>query len=181
MPLLPLHLLWINLVTDGLPALALVMDPADRGRDARPPRPPDEPMLGRAQWIDIGLTGVLQGSVVLATFAFVLRTRDLATARSFAFTTLVFGELFRSFATRNPTRLLPEIGVFSNWRLVAVVLGSAIVQIVIDEIPRMEVLFRIRPLNTLEVAACLGLGLIPGTAVELSKLVRRAFRRARTR
>ncbi len=140
LPLLPLHLLWINLVTDGLPALALVMDPPTEDVMARPPRPADEPMLGRAQWIDIGLTGILQGSVVLATFAFVLRTRDLATARSFAFTTLVFGELFRSFATRNPTRLLPEIGVFSNWRLVAVVLGSAVVQIVIHEIPRMEVL-----------------------------------------
>jgi Ca2+-transporting ATPase len=179
LPLLPLHLLWINLVTDGLPALALVMDPPSEDVMARPPRPANEPMLRRAEWMDIGLTGLLQGTVVLGTFAWVLGRRDLASARSFAFSTLVFGELFRSFATRSPTRVLPEIGFFTNLRLVAVVVGSVLVQIAIHELPRMEDLFRIRPLKASEVAVCLGLGLIPGLAVEMSKLVRRSARRDR--
>jgi Ca2+-transporting ATPase len=165
LPLLPLHLLWINLVTDGLPALALVMDPQSEDVMARPPRPADEPMLGRAEWIDVGLTGLLQGTVVLGTFAWVLGARDVESARSFAFSTLVFGELFRSFATRSPTRTVPEIGLFTNRRLVAVVALSVLAQIFIHEVPRMEVLFRIRPLGAAEVAACLGLGLIPAVAV----------------
>jgi Ca2+-transporting ATPase len=173
LPLLPLHLLWINLVTDGLPALALVVDPPSEDVMARPPRAAAEPMLGRAEWVNIGVTGLLQGVVVLASFAFALRVRDLPGARSIAFSTLVFGELFRSFATRSPTRLLHEIGPFTNLRLVAVVALSVIVQVAIHEIPRMEEIFRITPLGPGELAVCLAVGLIPVSAIELAKLVRR--------
>src|SRR5262249_9778026 len=109
----------------------------------------------------------------LATFAFALRARDLPGARSIAFTTLVFGELFRSFATRSPTRLLHEIGPFTNLRLVGVVALSAIVQVAIHEIPRMEEIFRITPLGPGELVVCLAVGLIPVSAIELAKLVRR--------
>jgi Ca2+-transporting ATPase len=173
LPLLPLHLLWINLVTDGLPALALVVDPPSEDVMRRPPRPPGEAMLGRAEWLNVGATGLLQGAVVLATFAVALRTRDLPTARSFAFSTLVFGELFRAFASRSPTRLLAEIGPFSNLRLVAVIALSTAVQIAIHEVPLMERIFRITPLRPVEVVVCLAVGLIPVTAIELAKLVRR--------
>ena len=104
LPLLPLHLLWINLVTDGLPALALVMDPADDDALRRPPRPPAEPMLGRREWRGIVLTGALEAIVTLGVFVWALRRSSLVEARDLAFNTLVFSELFRAFAARSPGR-----------------------------------------------------------------------------
>src|SRR6185295_3014703 len=81
LPLLPMHLLWINIVTDGLPALALVMDPTDRDVLERVPRDPREPMLGRAQWHVILLIGAFEGSAVLGVFAWGLQAGTLLEAR----------------------------------------------------------------------------------------------------
>ncbi|HEY0711272.1 MAG TPA: cation-translocating P-type ATPase, partial [Polyangia bacterium] len=91
-PLLPLQILWINLATDGLPALALVMDPPADDVLRRRPRSPTEPMLGRVEWRSVVITGALQAAVTLAVFAWALETRNLVEARNLAFTTLVFGE-----------------------------------------------------------------------------------------
>jgi Ca2+-transporting ATPase len=76
LPLLPLHLLWINIVPDGLPALALVMDPTEDDVLERPPRNPREPILGSSQWSHILLTGLLQAVVTLSIFAWALRFRN---------------------------------------------------------------------------------------------------------
>ena len=101
LPLLPLHLLWINLVTDGLPALALVMDPPVPGVLDRPPRSAAEPMLGRFEWTRVLWVGALEASLVLTVFLAKLGEGDVARARSLAFSTLVFCELFRAFAARS--------------------------------------------------------------------------------
>ncbi len=176
LPLLPLHLLWINLATDGFPALALVMDPPESDVLKRPPRDPSEPMLGRLEWITVAWTGVLQAAVTLAVFVWALRARDLAEARNLAFTTLVFGELFRSFAARSPTKLFWEVGALTNVRLLGVVVVSALIQIGIHHIPALEALFEIRDLSLGDCALTILLGLIPVTVLELTKLVRRRFR-----
>ena len=181
LPLLPLHLLWINLATDGFPALALVMDPPDSDVLKRPPRAPSEPMLGRAEWITVAWTGVLQATVTLAVFVWALRARDLAEARNLAFTTLVFGELFRSFAARSTTKLFWEVGAFTNLRLLGVVAISAVVQIGIHHVPALEALFQIRDLSLTDCVVTLLLGLIPVTVLELTKLVRRARQRGAMR
>lgn len=172
-PLLPLHLLWINLVTDGLPALALVVDPADPDVMKRPPRAPSEPMLGLREWRGIIVTGALQASVALAVFVWALRSRDLGEARNLAFTTMVFGELFRAFASRSDSRVVWELGLFTNVRLVLVVVASGLIQIGIHHIAALEALFKIKPLSLADCALSIGLGLIPVTLVELTKLVRR--------
>jgi Ca2+-transporting ATPase len=173
LPLLPLHLLWVNLATDGLPALALVMDPPDPDVLRRPSRSPSEPMLGRREWTNVLTTGLLQASVTLGVFAWALRSRDLSEARNLAFTTLVFGELFRSFASRSSTRLFWEVGAFTNLRLLGVVLASVLVQIGIHHIPALQELFKIRDLSLEDCALTLALGLIPVTLLELGKLLRR--------
>jgi Ca2+-transporting ATPase len=173
LPLMPLHLLWINLATDGLPALALVMDPPEADILRRPPRAPTEPILGRAEWLNIAWTGVLQAAVVLGVFVWGLRAGDVAEARSLAFTTLVFGELFRSFASRSRNKLFWEVGAFTNLRLLAVIAASALIQAAMPQIPALARLFQIPALSPAEIAASLGLGLVPVTVLELTKLVRR--------
>ena len=175
LPLLPLHLLWINVVTDGLPALALVMDPTDEDVLQRPPRRPDEPMLGRAQWNYVVLIGLLEATATLSVFIWAINTRELTQARSLAFSTLVFGELFRAFAARSPTRIFWEVGAFTNLRLLAVVVASVFVQLGIHALPATQAFFEIRPLSLADAALTLGVGLCPVTVVELQKLVRRSL------
>ena len=175
LPLLAIHLLWINLVTDGLPALALVMDPTDADAMARPPRRPTEPLLGRAEWFTIGLTALVEAGVTLAVFAWALRERDLAEARNLAFSVLVFGELFRSFAARSATKVFWQVGAFGNLLLLAVVVGSVILQLVIHHVGWTQSVFQIGALTAADCALVLLLGLVPVTALELVKLVRGRF------
>ena len=176
LPLLPLHLLWINLVTDGMPALALVMDPAADDVMKRPPRDVKEPMLARAEWSQILLTGALQTVATLGVFLWALRNRDLTEARSLAFSVIVFAELFRSFAARSSTRVFWEVGMFSNLTLVGVVAASVLTQLAIHHFPATQRLFQIGSLSMSDCALGLLVGLVPVTVIELSKLARRAFR-----
>jgi Ca2+-transporting ATPase len=178
LPLLPLQLLWINLVTDGLPALALVMDPASSDTLARPPRRPDEPMLGRAQWRTVLITGLLQATVTLGAFAWVLRTEDVVQARNMAFSVLVFGELFRAFAARSDTKLFWEVGALSNLKLLGVVALSVLLQLGIHHIPAAQSLFGIADLSLRDCGIALAIGLVPVSVLELSKLVRRVGSKA---
>jgi Ca2+-transporting ATPase len=173
LPLLPIQLLWINLVTDGLPALALVVDPTEADALERPPRRPEEPMLGRPEWTTVAFTGLLEGVVIFSVFAWVLRAEGLAEARNMAFTTLVFSELFRAFAARSRTRLFWEVGAFSNLQLLGVVLFSVALQIAMHHVPIAQQIFGLGPLSLRDSLLSLGLGLIPVSVLELSKLYRR--------
>ena len=173
LPLLPLHLLWINVVTDGLPALALVVDPTDEDVLQRPPRHPDEPMLGREQWWFIVTTGLLQAGATLGVFVWALQARDLVEARNLAFSVLVFGELFRAFAARSTTRVFWEVGVFTNVRLLSVVVFSVLLQLGIHHIPAAQAVFEISPLSAADCALTLLVALGPVTVIEISKLARR--------
>ena len=173
LPLLPLHLLWINVVTDGLPALALVVDPPEEDVLQRAPRHPDEPMLGRAQWRFIVTTGLLQAAATMGVFVWALTARDLSEARNLAFSVLVFGELFRAFAARSTTRVFWEVGAFTNLRLLGVVVFSVLMQLGIHHIPAAQTLFEIDPLSAADCALTLLVAMGPVTLVEVGKLVRR--------
>ena len=175
LPLLPLHLLWINVVTDGLPALALVVDPPEEDVLRRPPRHPDEAMLGRSQWRFIGITGLLQAASTLAVFVWALNARDLTEARNLAFSVLVFGELFRAFAARSTTRVFWEVGAFTNIRLLGVVLFSVVLQLGLHHIPAAQAVFAIGPLTTADCALTVLVALVPVTIIEVSKLAARAM------
>jgi Ca2+-transporting ATPase len=179
LPLLPMHLLWINIVTDGLPALALVMDPVTADVMNRPPRNPDEPMLGQSEWAYVAVTGVLQAVATLSVFAWALHSGDLPKARSLAFATLVFGELFRAFAARSTTEIFWSVGAFTNLRLLAVVVASSLVQIAVHTAPVTQSFFQVVPLFPAEWALTFAVGLGPVTVLEIEKLVRRAIRNKR--
>ncbi len=174
LPLLPIQLLWINLVTDGLPALALVVDPVDADVLTRPPRKPEEPMLGRPEWTTVVFTGALQAIVTLGVFAWVLRDEGLDQARNMAFTTLVFGELFRAFAARSRTKLFWEVGAFSNMRLLGIVVFSAALQLAMHHVPFMQAIFGLTPISLRDCLLSIALGLIPVSVLELQKLYGRA-------
>ena len=173
LPLLPLHLLWINLVTDGFPALALAMEPRDPDVMSRPPRPPGEPILGRTEWANILSTGALQGAITLLVFGWALHTRTVPVARDLAFSSLVFGELFRSFAARNRTRTLWSLGPFTNRWLMVVVVLSVLAQVALPFVPATRGLFQLDGLGTTDQARALAAGLIVVTVLELKKWLRR--------
>ena len=172
LPLLPIHLLWINLVTDGLPALALAMDPPEDDVMHRPPRRPIEPLLRRPEWFVIGLTAVVECVVTLGVFAWALRERDLVEARNLAFSVLVFSELFRSFASRSATKVFWRVGPLGNLKLVGVVAFSVLLQLAIHQMPWTQSLFEIGTLSAADCLLGLTLGLVPVTVLEVVKLAR---------
>jgi P-type Ca2+ transporter type 2C len=128
LPLLPLQILWINLITDGLPALALVMEAPDPEVLRRAPRAPDEPMLGRPQWRLILLTGAILAATILGLFAWSVAHHTVAESRTLAFATLVVGHTVMSIAFRNESKTLWEIGPFTNPRLLLVIAVSTAAQ-----------------------------------------------------
>lgn len=181
LPLVPLQLLWINVVTDGVPALALVLDPPEQDVLMRPPRSPEEPMLGRVQWRFIVLTGVLQAAVTLSVYLWALETRELPEARNLAFSVLVFGELFRALAARSTDKVFWEVGVFTNVRLLIVVVLSVLLQYALHHIPIAQRMLDITPLSARDCALTIGAGLVPVTVIELTKLLRRVRHRGNDR
>ncbi len=173
MPLLPLHLLWINLVTDALPALALVLDPPDDDVLERKPRRPDEEMLGRSEWARILAVGLLEGAIALAAFLVALRVLPLDEARNVAFSSLVLSQLSRSFAARSDRKLFWEVGAFTNLRLLVVVAASTLLQVGISATEFTRGLFRIGALSPGTWLAVGALGLVSVTVLEIAKLARR--------
>jgi Ca2+-transporting ATPase len=172
-PLLPLQILWINLVTDGLPALALVLDAPDRDALAHPPRRVDEPMVGRPEWGIVCLTGLILAGTVFAVFAWTLSHGGIHLARSLSFTTLVFGHTIMALAFRNPSKTLWELGLFTNRRLLLVIAGSGLIQLLIVLSRVGQGLFQLTNASLQADAVAALLGLVPVSVLEAIKLARR--------
>jgi P-type Ca2+ transporter type 2C len=177
LPLLPLQLLWINLVTDGLPALALVTDPIEGDVMKQPPRRNDEPMLAREQWLHVGWTALLQAAVCLGVFAWALEARNLTTARDLAFSALAIGELFRAFSARSNRHTFLTLGLWSNPRLLSVVLISVGVQLGLHYVPWTQSLFQLEGLSLADCGLVLALGALPTVLLELNKVLRKHWPR----
>jgi Ca2+-transporting ATPase len=173
LPLLPLQLLWVNLVTDGMPALALVMDPAVPDLLLEQPRPPAQPLLGRPEWVQIGASGLLQATTCLSVFVVALQIDGLLRARTLAFSTLVFGELFRAFTARSARRGAWGSGLMSNRPLLAVVLFSIGLQLAIHQSAALRQRFEVGPLSAQDAMVAMVLGAMPMTLFETAKWLRR--------
>ena len=145
----------------------------------RAPREPTEPLLGRQQWAWISASAVVESAVTLGVFAWALVARDLAEARSLAFMTLVFAELFRAFAARSPTKVFWQTGVFSNLVLIGVVFASTLLQLAICHMPWTRTVFQLAEPSAGHTIIGLVLGLIPVTVLELAKLAARRVPTAR--
>lgn len=160
LPLLPLHLLWINLVTEPLPGLALATDPASGDLLHRPPRPPGEPLLGWPQWRRVLIAAALQSVATLAVFVWALDQGSLDLARTLAFTTLVFAILLRAPAVRRGGRR----GVRPYGRLWLLVLVSVALQGVLVALPALRGVFQLAVPNITQWGVALVLGLLPALA-----------------
>jgi len=129
-------------------------------------------MLGRSQWSRVLAVGTLEAAVVLGAFLMTLHSADLLVARSVAFSTLVFCELFRAFAARSKRLVFWQVGAFTNLHLIAVIALSVPLQVALGDMPFTRALFGIHPLTAAEIGLCLALGLIPVTILEVGKLLR---------
>ena len=173
LPLLPLQLLWVNMMTEPLPGLALAVDPADDDVLARPPRDPSEPLLGPSQWRQIFWISLLHSTLFLGAFVWSLQRYDEITARSLAFGGFVFGVLLRAFASRSPTKLFWEVGVLGNLQLLAVVVFACALHVGIHLFEATRALFGLASIELEWFSIAVALGAVPVSVVEVTKMVRR--------
>jgi len=142
LPLAPIQILMVNLVTDGLPALALGMDPPEKDIMMMKPREAKESVFSRGLGIRIIIVGFLMAMGTLGSYVFALSYGTLEKARTVAFATLVMVELIHAFECRSERNLIFEIGVFTNPYLVLAVLISFLLFLATIYIPLLNVVFK---------------------------------------
>jgi P-type Ca2+ transporter type 2C len=176
LPLLPLQILWVNLVTDGLPGLALAVEPGERTAMQQPPRPPDEHVLGRGMILDIIWIGLIMGAVSLAAGWWFRGDGSGSDShwRTAVFTVLTLSQMGNVLAVRSETESIFQIGVFSNLSLVGAVLLTFGLQLATIYVAPLREVFRTEALTFTELLVCLAMSCVVFVAVELKKLVSRA-------
>jgi P-type Ca2+ transporter type 2C len=179
LPLLPIQILWINLVTDGLPGLALAVEKPERNTMTRPPYPPNENVFARGVGRDIVWVGLLMAIISLGV-GFVYWLNDPASPwQTMLFTTLTLSEMGYVMAIRSSRDSLLKIGIFSNPALVGAVVLTTILQIAVVYVPFLQNILNTRPLPLNDLLLCIILATTLFWAVEIQKWVSRRFRPSR--
>jgi len=174
-PLLPIHILWINLVTDGLPGLAFAAEPAEPGIMHRAPRPPEENIFAHGMWQHIVWVGLFVGGISIASMAWAV-SREVAYWQTVVFTVLTVSQLFHSLAVRSESASLFHIGLFSNLPMLGAVILTLLLQMAVIYTPALNTIFHTQPLPMFDLAVCLVLSSLVLVAVEVEKwLVRRGM------
>lgn len=182
LPLLATQILWINLVTDSGPALAMGVDPETDDVMARRPRPPHERVIDRRMWASVIRNGVVMAAATLATLDLYLPggliegTHDLANARTAAFTTLVFAQLFNCFNSRSESASAFRHLFVNPWLWGAIAL-SAVLQVAVVHLGFLNVAFGTVPLSLDQWLVCVAMASAVLWFDELRKLLARGFRR----
>jgi len=171
-PLTAIQLLWLNLVTDGAPALALGTEPGDPDIMERSPRPPKEPIINKHMQLGILVQTIAITAVTLGAYAIGLFTEPehVEFARTMAFVTLSISELFRAYTARSEYYPLLKIGVFKNKLMNWAVLGSLVLIFVVVYVPFFQPIFNTAPLGIAQWLEILPLVLVPSVAAELTKV-----------
>ena len=170
-----LLILWVNLVTDGLPGLALAVEPAERETMRRPPYPPDEHIMGRGMWRDIAWVGLLMGAVSLALgyLRWSEGNSDDAHWRTIIFTVLTLSQMGNALAVRSARDSVFRIGLLSNKALLGSVLLTFALQMSVVYLPPLQEVFKTTSLSIGELLACLALSTVVFWAIEAVKLIAR--------
>jgi Ca2+-transporting ATPase len=174
-PLLPIHLLWINLVTDGLPGIALAAEPAEGDVMRRPPRPPGENIFAHGLWQHVVWVGLLMAGVTLATQSWAYH-HGSAHWQTMTFTVLALSQMGHVLAIRSERASLFRMGVRSNPLLLSAVALTVVLQLGTIYLPGTAEVFKTQPLSAGELLLCLLLSTVVFLAVEGEKwLIRRGL------
>lgn len=170
-PLTPIQILWLNLVTDGPPALALGLEPPEKGVMKQKPRNPKETVFAGGVGQDILILGVTIGLISLASYWLALQWgRTIEEAHTMAFVTMAFSQLVHSFNVRSLNQSIFRTGVFSNRALIIAFVVSAGLQLAVIYIPFLRGVFETALLQTNDLVVALGLSLVPLLISEINKL-----------
>ena len=173
-PLTAIQILWVNLITDGLPALALGVEPGEKGIMKQKPRPPKQGVFAEGLGTRILIHGAFIGGVSLLTYRWALANYDLAVARSATFAVLALSQLFYSFSTRSVKESLLELGFSSNPQIIYAFFGSGLLQLSVMLIPAVAKVFDVVPMGLEVWMRALGMAMIPMLIVETIKVLQRA-------
>jgi Ca2+-transporting ATPase len=191
-PLTAIQLLWLNLITDGAPALALAVEKGDPDIMQQKPRAKSEPIVNRSMMLGLIVQTIAQTGTVLTAFALGLlwhleaganltgnpityilqhdwRGVDVQTAETMAFVTLSLCELFRAYTVRSERASLFQIGVFSNRYMQYAVGLSIVLLLLVSSVPFLQPIFNTHFLSLREWLIVIGLALVPATAEEITK------------
>jgi Ca2+-transporting ATPase len=173
-PLLPIHLLWINLVTDGLPGLALAGEKAEKDIMQRPPRKTNESLFAGGIGFHIIWVGLLMAGVTLSAQAWAIHNQ-LDHWQTMVFSILAFSQLGHVLAIRSERQFLYKQGLLSNLPLLGAVMLTILLQIAVIYLPFANALFKTEPLSLTELMICFAASALVFHAVELEKYIRRKF------
>lgn len=170
-PLIPVQILWMNLVTDGLPALALGVDPAADGLMARPPRKPNASLIGRTRRTVMAVQASSIALCSLAAFILILNVEhgDLSRARTGAFTVVVLAEIFQSFNARSMQRSAFDRRLHANGKLLLAAAGALILQLLLIYVPSLQRVFATEALSGTDLGTALCLASLTLWVTEIHK------------
>jgi Ca2+-transporting ATPase len=178
-PLAPIQILWINLITNGLPALALGVDTRDPEQMTRPPREPGGAILSGREYLVMAAVGAVMAITALFAFHHALpdprhagSPTDLAHARAIVFAIMSVGPLMHSFNCRSEHRSLFSVGVFTNRALWGAVTIGILLQAVTIYVPPLRPIFKTAALDGIDIAWVMGMSLVPFVLGELVKMLR---------
>jgi Ca2+-transporting ATPase len=174
-PLAAIQILWLNLVTDGLPALALGLEPPERDLMRRRPRPPHEPVITRRRGLQILAHGALIAAVTVGVFWFEWQgdPARLAHAQTVTFCVAAFAQLFFAIGCRSDRVTAPELDFLGNPALLAAIVVSGLLQVVVVTLPSTQPVFAVESQPGFDWLEVLGVSLVPVTIIEVAKWFRR--------
>ena len=176
-PLIPIQILWVNLVTDGLPALALGLDPTEEDIMRRSPRDPNAGIFSGKMGFNIFSQGIFIGLITLVAFYLGVSFYSLEIARTMAFATLAFSQLSQSLNSRSEKYSIFKIGLFSNPHLTLAILISGCLQLLVILIVSLQVIFKTVFLTLDQWWVVIILSLSPILYVELLKLMKLTYKK----
>ena len=170
-PFAPVHLLFINLLTDSLPAIAIGMEPAEKDLLSQKPRNPKEGILTKEFMMKLSLQGVLIAVCTMTAFHLGLNQGGAAVASTMAFCTLTLARLFHGFNCRSSHSIF-RIGFSGNWYSLGAFLAGVVLLSLVMFVPFLERLFSVAPLTGSQIGLVYLLAVIPTVVIQLTKIVR---------
>ena len=176
-PLLPIQILWVNLVTDGFPALALGLDPGEADLMKHPPRDPDEGIFSGKMGFNIFSQGIFIGMITLIAFYYGYSQYSLVIGETMAFGTLSFSQLWQSLNSRSEQYSLIKLGIFTNRYLVLAIFVSGILQLLVMLIPFLQSIFGVTALTYSQWLVVILISLTAIPFVEILKKLKLTYKK----